>query len=103
MRWIRLAYPKAISFHVANDRKTSPMRGAKLKKMGVLAGVPDIHILWPNADHCGLFIELKTHKGKLSGTQTEMMGRLRAAGYKYEVCRSLAAVIIVVDNYFGAI
>jgi hypothetical protein len=101
MRWIRLAYPKAVSFHVANERKTSPMRGAKLKKMGVLAGVPDIHILEPNKIYCGLFIELKTEKGRLTPSQRDVIERIENAGYKCAVCRSLDEVIDLVDDYFG--
>ena len=38
MHWIRMSYPKAVSFHVANELKTSRMRGGKLKKMGVCKG-----------------------------------------------------------------
>tara|TARA_R110001599_G_scaffold26223_4_gene92577 strand:+ start:936 stop:1271 length:336 start_codon:yes stop_codon:yes gene_type:complete len=100
MRWIRLAYPNAVSFHVANERKTSPMRGGKLKKMGVLAGVPDIHILEPNKIYCGLFIELKTEKGRLTPSQKDVIERIENAGYKCAVCRSLSEVICLVDDYF---
>ena len=101
MCWIRLAYPNTVSFHVANERKTSPMRGAKLKKMGVLAGVPDIHILDPRKTYCGLFIELKTAKGRLTPSQKDVIERIENAGYKCAVCRSLDEVIEVVDDYFS--
>ena len=101
MFWIRISYPKAVSFHVANERKTSPMRGAKLKKMGVLAGVPDIHILHPNGQHCGLFIELKTPKGRLTQSQKNVIERLESSGYQCAVCRSVDDVIDVVTKYFN--
>lgn len=68
LRNVRYFENRAFVFHVANERKTSYVTGARLKKMGVVAGVPDYCILLKG----GLvaFIEFKRDaKCKLSKSQ----------------------------------
>lgn len=106
MRYIRLAYPNVISFHVANEGISGAkgrVYGAKMKAMGVLAGVSDIHILEPTKDYCGLFIELKTAKGRVSDSQKLFIERLRSKGYRAEVCRSFDEVQSLVDSYLESL
>jgi len=50
--------------------------GAKLKKMGVKRGVPDLFI-----PQYKCFIEFKTLKGKLSKEQKELKPHLESYGY----------------------
>ena len=102
MRYIRLQYPGAISFHVANEGisgKKGKAYGAKMKAKGVLSGCPDIHILEPAGIYCGLFIELKTPKGRVQPSQQDFIEKLRAKGYMAEVCRSFDEVVALVDGY----
>ena len=102
MRYIRLQYPGAVSFHVANERQTSPARGAKLKKLGVLKGVADILILEPSPQGFhGLAIELKSKKGKIQPSQELFLSRIGARGYYTTVCRSFDEVQKVCDQYFS--
>ena len=79
----------AVWFHVANQRKTSPRQGAKLKRMGVKPGVPDLCIIWRGRP---IFIELKAGKGRVSVKQAELMASLTLAGAVVTVCRSLDEV-----------
>lgn len=68
VKWFALQYPKlkGLLFHVPNGGYRSPREGKKFKLMGVVAGVPDLLLLY----HSRLFaIELKAKKGRLSDSQ----------------------------------
>lgn len=61
-----LNYRGILWLHPPNGEKRTPWRGAKLKRMGVLAGAADIIILEPpplHPDARGVLIELKRQKG----------------------------------------
>lgn len=67
-------------FAVPNGGKRSPATGARLKKQGVRAGVPDL--VFCLAAGKALFIELKEEqKGRLQDTQKTFHSRLTALGY----------------------
>jgi hypothetical protein len=54
-------------FHVPNEGKRSIHYHAKMKKMGLKSGCPDIIVEYPPGKI--LYIELKAPKGRLSDTQ----------------------------------
>ena len=107
MDYLRLQYPNVLAIHVANERATSPMQGALLKRKGVTAGVPDVLvfrqketlqgiILWH-----GLAIELKVGKNKPTDRQREMIERFLDAGWATYVCYSFDEAKQAIDDYFG--
>ena len=57
----------------------------------------------PNKTHHGLFIELKSEKGKLSEKQLEMRKILSANGYQVSVCFSIEEAINTVKCYLGVL
>lgn len=63
-----------------------PLRGAFLKAMGLVAGLPDLMLLHEGRAH---FLELKSAKGKLSAAQGECRFLLNRAGCHVETIRSL--------------
>jgi len=69
--------------------------GFFLKKMGVVAGVADMLILWRTSCSCGLpkvgigFLECKTKTGKLSGVQGKFRGICHWLGIHYAEARSV--------------
>lgn len=100
--------------HVPNERKCSPAQGAMLKRQGVKAGVPDVLIFRPFQKHisdgksiiqsvyaAGLAIELKAPGGRLTETQKEWIETLTRCGWHVEVCRSIDAVIEIVEWAYG--
>ena len=81
------------------DATKRAILGRRMKEMGYMKGVPDLFIPHANRFYHGLFIEMKTEKGRLSPEQKEVIPRLEAEGYKVAVCRSLDDFITVVDGY----
>jgi hypothetical protein len=84
------------------------LRGARtgkyLKDEGRKSGVPDICL--PARSHIdyapGLYIEMKTPKGRgPSPEQRWWIKRLKAQGYRVEVCRGAAEAIKVISDYLG--
>lgn len=85
--------------HVANERKTSKIAGARLKRKGVKSGVLDCLIFTPNKNYSGLAIELKVGKNKPTENQIKWMEKLQKCNWKTEVCYSIDEVIKVVSEY----
>ena len=112
VRYFRVKYPKELIFHVANQRKTNIRRGAKLKKMGVVAGVSDLHIPVSCGGYIGLVIELKAEKnvnGKMrrddypTPSQLKFLKQMHRYGYAVAVCWNLDEFINTVDDYMNEV
>jgi len=105
MDYLRYKYPKVLSIHVANERHTHPARGAKLKRMGVTAGVPDILVFSPQTSygmssiHHGLAIELKVPPNKLTEAQADILAKLIDNGWTAEVCYNFDEAQLLIDGY----
>jgi hypothetical protein len=89
VQYLRLACPDGVAFAVPNGGHRSPRVGADLRREGLLAGVPDLCLIWRGR---ALFIELKTPVGGLSRAQRAVHRALVAAGAEVMVCRSLDQV-----------
>jgi len=99
IHWLRCNHPDLL-FTIAPSGMKLPIGVAvRMKKMGYSAGTPDVMIFRPSGDYHGLFIELKTERGKLSPEQKEWSSRLNAMNYKSVVCRSVADAIMEVLKY----
>lgn len=101
-KWLRLAFPKLIAFHCPNGGKRSLRTAVRLKKEGVLAGVPDIVIAKRCGPYAGMYIELKRRKGgELSKGQREIIAGLREEGYFVVVARGWDEARDGVLKYLG--
>jgi hypothetical protein len=70
-------YPELeLLYHIANERKCNVITGAKLKKLGVKSGVPDLCLPVARGKFHGLYIELKAKNGKVSENQITWMNKL---------------------------
>jgi hypothetical protein len=74
--------PGVVWFHPPNQGPRSPRYAARLKRMGVLAGVADIVVVIEGRAH---FLELKAAKGRLSPAQKAFREASMAASAPYAV------------------
>jgi len=70
----------------------------KMKDEGVIAGVWDIFVATAVNEYCGLFIEMKFGKNKLSENQEEFRENVGNA-YRWEVCYSWVEAAKVLIDY----
>jgi hypothetical protein len=100
---LRHHYPDvaACVIHIANQRKTSALYGSLLKRMGVKKGVPDLLFPKPQKSFHGLWIEVKTEKGRLSIEQARFIDEASHDGYFACVCFGAQDVVDTVCGYFG--
>jgi hypothetical protein len=71
----------------------------KAKKMGNKSGVPDLMLPCARGGYGGLWIELKTAIGTVSGNQKEWIEHLNTQGYHAVVCRGFTETISVLKDY----
>ncbi len=88
-------------FHCPNGGRRYKGDGAKLKAMGVKAGIPDILILEARKNCYGFAIELKVGRNTCSPEQNEMRRHFIAANWHVLVSYSLDEVIFEIDKYFS--
>lgn len=87
--------------HVANERKTSPISGRRLKEKGVKPGVPDVLVFEPRGDHPGLALELKAPGGRLTPSQRDWLLNLEACGWKAQVATGIDQALEAINQYLG--
>lgn len=88
INWVLPKYPELELFHhITNEGKRSVYEGARLKREGLLKGVPDLHLPVAHGDYSSLYIELKRSKGgRVSKEQEERFLQLRKAGNFVMIC-----------------
>jgi hypothetical protein len=86
--WLKVALPSAIVVHPLNNPR-SAVAGAKAKRMGMLAGAPDLIIIHYGKMFC---IEVKTQKGRQSPAQVAFQERCTEHGVPYCIARGIGDV-----------
>jgi VRR-NUC domain len=101
-KWPELAW----LHHAANGGKLAGRNkneilknGAKRKSLGVVKGIPDLFLPYNNGVFSGLYIELKTAKGKLSLEQLNFRDFAAKNGFAWMCLRSLEDVVSVIESY----
>jgi len=88
---------------IPNGGNRSITEAVRLKKEGVKSGVSDIFlaisVMKDYRVYGGLWIEVKTKKGKLSPAQKNWMEKMNRNDYKADVVRSLDEGIQAIKNY----
>lgn len=74
-----------VIYHIENERKCSFSQGQKRKRMGVLAGVFDYHVMWKTGHG---YIEMKAGYNQLTESQEEFATSLDRYGVPYGVART---------------
>ncbi len=83
VNWFNYQFPELAEdfHHFANERRCSIQQGRTLKRMGVKKGVADFFLAVPSGNSHGLWIELKTGKGRLSPEQIKFLERKSSRGF----------------------
>ena len=89
--------------HSPNGGSRNIVEATKFKRMGVLAGFPDLFLFVARGGYHGLFIELKAKGGRVSKAQADMIARLQKAGYLCCVCFGANSAIETIKAYLELI
>jgi len=87
VEWIRLVAPDLLVFHVPNGGLRSKAEAARMKWIGVLAGIHDLVLL--GLDGKTWLIEVKAAGGALSPEQRAIRDRCTAMRIPYVIARSI--------------
>ena len=98
---ICLKWPELeLMYAIPNGGSRNKIEAANLKKQGVNPGIPDICLPVPKGGYHGLYIEMKRQKyGKTSEEQEDKIPKLRAQGYRVEVCLGFQKAADVIEAY----
>jgi hypothetical protein len=102
--WLRMKYPEAITIispivKYGGTLKQRLIQGHIQKRMGYIAGTPDIFIPCARGGFNGLFIELKAKGGYLSEDQASMAKRLNKHGFCAICCHGFEEAIEKAEKY----
>lgn len=96
----RQKYPELqLMFHIPNGGYRNINTAKRLKAEGVKAGVPDICLPIAKGNYHGLYLELKTDKGRLSKEQEIWLSDLKSEGYLAEVAYGFDEAVKVIKGY----
>jgi hypothetical protein len=87
-------------YHIANGEKRDKATAAKLKRMGVKSGVPDVVLPHVTGGFCGMYIEMKRlNGGQHSTEQLRWIEHLAREGYYVVSCRGFEDAEKQIENY----
>lgn len=101
VRWFSYAYPRFSSLlhHSPNGGRRNLREAARFKAMGTKAGFPDLFLAVPRGDMHGLFIEMKSERGRQTPEQRAWQLAAEGQEYRYAICRTIDEFISTVDGY----
>ena len=88
-------------FHIAGERKCSPQYGAFLKRLGTKPGVSDLFFPRASKSFSGMFMELKTLKGKPTVEQISFLEEMKKEGYFGIICYGSKEAIETIKIFYG--
>lgn len=103
---LAVKHPEAYrnTWHTPNGGHRHIKVAAEMKRQGVKAGVPDIHLAQARGGWLGLFIEFKAaapNDARVSPEQTAFLLRLEREGYYATVCRGVDEALRVIEQYLA--
>nr|DAP61481.1 MAG TPA: Nuclease [Caudoviricetes sp.] len=103
IEWARLCQRKhpelKLLHHVPNGGSRNKLEAIKLKQMGVLAGVADLHLPVQKGIYSGLYIEMKYDGGRLQDSQKDFLRAAAQYGNYCVVCYGATEAIKALDEY----
>lgn len=89
-----------VLFHASlNGLFTHKKHAFEARLIGARAGVPDLAYPVPRGSFCGLYVELKTPRGRVSAAQQRFMEMAALAGHCVVVSRSVEGTVDLVCWY----
>lgn len=88
--------------YLAGDARRRAIQMARLKAAGLRPGAPDVFLAVPRGSWHGLFIEMKSSKGKASVEQNSYLGLLELQYYDIAVCHGATEAIALIKTYLKA-
>lgn len=96
-------YPNLDLLHCSlNGVKLSGTQAKIAKGQGMLSGVPDLFLPVPKNGFHGLFVEMKSEKGRVTENQEWFLSKTEGLGYKTAVCYSASEAIKTIQDYYDA-
>lgn len=93
-------YPELeLLHHIPNGGKRNAAEAAHLKRLGVKAGVPDLHLPVARGGYHSLYVEMKTAKGTTSEKQRKWIKALNDQGNLAIICRDWQEAAEALVNY----
>lgn len=107
VKWYRLQYPKGarLLFAIPNGARlygSKVQRAVQWKRLqseGAVVGAADLFLSIPSGDLAGLYIEMKTPRGRQSEAQKGFEAAVLEAGYGYALPRSFEEFVKVIKSY----
>lgn len=90
-----------LAFAIPNGGLRNIKVARKLKAEGVRSGVPDIFIPVARNGYHGLFLELKTEKGRVTPHQKEWLEALNNQGFKAVVAYGFDDAVEIIKGYLS--
>ena len=99
--WFRTQHPKLLLFSSLNGVKLQGggREWKRLEREGALSGVADLFLSCGSGDLNGLYIEMKTKRGRQSPAQISFEQKALAGGFGYAMPTTLNQFIRVVGGY----
>ena len=91
-------------YHIPNGGNRNPREGARMKGMGVRAGVHDYHLPVPRGGFHGLWVELKAtppNAAAVSVGQKEWEVKMRDLGHAVYICKGWETAMKVFRWYLA--
>lgn len=85
--------------HIPNEGKRGPKAARDVKRLGLIAGVPDLFLALPREGYAGLWIEMKSTEGIETKEQKDWRNNLCSAGYKSSVCFGYDMAVQCITDY----
>lgn len=100
--YIRKKWPElSLLYHIKNETQEGAARVAVDKSMGVKKGVPDLCLPVARGNYHGLYIEMKTDKGRTTSEQNWWIEHLSQQGNFAEVCHGWESAVRVLEWYLS--
>lgn len=90
----------SLMIHIPNGGKRSKAEAARLKQMGVKAGVSDVFLPVPRKGCHGLWLEMKRRdSGRPTEEQLKWIEEMTGQGYAATVCHGWERAVKVIAEY----